>query len=180
MVNGFFFKIGLLDEHFARSVKHRLRRFKPYTLDGVDYPLVNFIVKLVEIYVIFGSSLLVVNHPIHVNGILGKHGSQLNIEATATDGKAYLFGLQIYISLLVFLIDIDVRHLGGTQCTLNEELCVGRPVDDVNILIVQLAHNAVHTAATNADARANGVNSVVITLDGYLGTVARHARNLLD
>ena len=124
--------------------------------------------------------MLAVDHAVHVDGVAGQHRSQLDVLSTATDGQAHLAGIQEHLGLLVLLVEIDARHLSGVKCALYEQLRVGSPVDHVDILVAELAHDTVHTASTHADAGAHGVDTVVEALHGHLGALSGDASHRLD
>ena len=77
---------------------------------------------------------------------------------------------------MVMLVTVGSR----TQRTLDKQLGVGRPVDDVDVLVVELMHDTVDTAAAHTDACTYRIDTVVIALDCHLGTLSGHARDLLD
>ena len=70
---------------------------------------------------------------------------------------------------------MNAAHFGGAQCALDEELLVVGEVDNVNVFVVQFAHDAMNTRALHAHASAYGVNAVVVALHGNLGALARDA-----
>ena len=76
---------------------------------------------------------------------------------------------------MLFLVERDARNLSGVEGTLNEERGIGSVVDDVDIFIVQLAHDAVDAAALHAHAGTYGVNAVVVALNGNFSALARNA-----
>ena len=60
---------------------------------------------------------------------------------------------------------------------MDEELCIGCIVDDVDVLVAQLAHDTVHTATFNTNACAYRVDAFVEAFNCYLSTLARHTGN---
>ena len=178
MVYSLFLQVSLLDEDLTRSIEHFLGGVVAQGLDGIDNPLVYLVGKLVEIDVLVGLAL--VDHTEHVNGVLGQHRGQFNVHTTLTNGQAHLLGLQVDLSLAVGLVERDARHLGGRQGTLDKELGVAGVVDHVDVFVAEFAHDAVHAAALHTHAGSYGVDAVIETLNGNLGTLARHARHLAD
>ena len=74
----------------------------------------------------------------------------------------------------------DVGDLGRAEGAGDEQHRVGGPVDDVDVFVTQLADDAVDTRTLHAHAGADGVDAVVIRLDGDLGALTRLADDLLD
>ena len=75
-------------------------------------------------------------------------------------------------------VEVDAVDLSRTQCACDENLRVVAPLDDIEVLAAELAHDAMDTAASDADACAHGVDAVVEALHGNLGAVAGDACNL--
>ena len=178
MVNGLFFEISLLDEHFSRCIQHSLGRIKSDGLDGIDDPLVNLVRELIQIDILIGFALI--DHTEHVDGILCKHRSELDVHTSAADSEAHLLGLQVDFCLAVLLIEHDARDLGRAQCALDVELHVRRVVDDIDILIAELAHDTMHAATLHTYAGAHGIDALIVALHSHLCTLAWHTGNLLD
>ena len=105
MIHGLFFKVSLLNEHLTRSVEHRLGCVETDALDGVDNPLVDLVDKLVEVDVLF--LFVAVNLAEHVDGVLGEHRRQLDVQTSTADGQAHLLWLEEHLCLVVLLVDVD-------------------------------------------------------------------------
>ena len=52
---------------------------------------------------------------------------------------------QIHVSHGVIGAEHDARNLGRAQGTGNEQLRIGRPVDDIDVLVTQFANDAMDT-----------------------------------
>ena len=63
---------------------------------------------------------------------------------------------------------------------LYEERGVGGVVDYVDVLVAELAHDAVDTAALDAHACAHGIDALVVALYGNLGALTGDARHGAD
>ncbi len=63
---------------------------------------------------------------------------------------------------------------------MNEDLGLLRIVDNIDILVVEFPDNGVDADAFHADACPNGVDTVIVRLDGHLGAFSRLSRNLFD
>ena len=68
----------------------------------------------------------------------------------------------------------------GDRALRDEGRQVGRPVDDVDLLVVQLGGDGAHALAELADARALGVDAGLRRAHGDLGAVAGLARQRRD
>ena len=119
-------EVSLLYQHLTRSVEHLTCCLQADTLDGIDDPLVDLIVELVEVDVIHLILLITVaHHTEHIDGVLCQHRGELDVHTVTADGETHLVGLQVYTCLMVLLIELDVRDLCWAQCTLYEQLGVG-------------------------------------------------------
>ena len=78
------------------------------------------------------------------------------------------------------LVDADLAHLGRRECAHHELLRLAAVRDDVDLLAAQLVHDLADAHAARADARADGVDVLVVRGDRDLGAVAGLARDRLD
>ena len=173
IVDGLLLKVGLLNEHVARSVEYSLGRVETDALDGVDNPLVYFVREFVEVDVLVDLALVKLAE--YVNCVFGQHAGQLDVHTAAAYRQRHFFGTQVNLGLLVLLVNVDARYLGGAERALDKELDVGCVVHHVDVLVAKLADDAVDAATLDADAGSYGVDAVVVALYGYLGALARHA-----
>ncbi len=70
--------------------------------------------------------------------------------------------------------------MGGVQGVGHEFRRLGRPFDDVDLLVLELLHDAVHAAAARADAGADRVHVRVHGVNGDLGAAAGFPGDGLD
>ena len=84
------------------------------------------------------------------------------------------------LSDLGLLVEIDRGDLRRIQRPLDQQLAVGRPIHDVDILVAQLLDNRVDARTFHAHAGADRIDPVVVRLDGHLGPFAGYADDLLD
>src|SRR5690606_36383366 len=61
---------------------------------------------------------------------------------------------------------------GRRQGVGDERRQLGRVIDDVDLLLTQLAHHGTHAAAHFTDAGALGVDARLVRANGYLGAVS--------
>ena len=77
-------------------------------------------------------------------------------------------------------VEHDVGDLCGVECALDEERLVVGEGDDVDVLVVEFADDAVYAAALDTDAGTYGVDAVVVGFDGHLGPFAGDAGDAAD
>ena len=70
--------------------------------------------------------------------------------------------------------------MGGVQGVGHKLGGIGTPLDDVDLLALELLHHPVHAAAPLAHAGAHGINHHVGGMDGHLGAAARFPGDGLD
>ena len=117
---------------------------------------------------------------IYVDVVACEHSCKANVQATLTDSERHLLGTQEHLGVLVLLIESDRRDFGRAECALNEELRIACVVDHVDVLVAQLADDAVNACTLHTNARSNGVDAVVVALDGDFGTFTRDSCNGAD
>src|SRR5690606_6822159 len=105
---------------------------------------------------------------------------ELDVVAAFADGQSHLVGLHVHLGPAVLVVQLDVAHLGRAQRTLDQQLVVAGEVDHVDVLVAQLAHDAVDAAALHAHAGAHRVDAVVVALHGHFGTFTGLAHDALD
>ena len=91
-----------------------------------------------------------------------------------------MVGVHIDVGEHVFIIEDHAGDFGGAKGAGDEEHRVGSPIDDVDILVAQFADDAVDTGAFHADAGADGIDTVVVRLNGDLGALTRFTDDLLN
>ena len=96
------------------------------------------------------------------------------------DGERELLIRHHHLDALGILVEHDLDHLGRRQRVDDEGGGVGRPLDDVDLLALQLVDHRLHAAAAHADAGADGVDRGVARHHGDLGAAAGIARHRLD
>src|SRR5690606_9214184 len=103
-----------------------------------------------------------------------------HILAAAADRQRQLALRHDHLDAVRILVEDNLRHLGRRQGVDDELRSVGPPLDDVDLLALQLVHDGLHTLATHADAGADGVDRAVLGDDGDLGARARITGHGLD
>ncbi len=172
-----FFEVRLVEECLARGVEHALGGDTTYVLKGVDNPCVDFVAEFVK------EDIVLVNHlgiAVYVDFVAGKHGGQLDVVAVLADSQRHLFGTQEHFGLLCFLVKTDSGDTCGRQSALYEEGGIGSIVDYIDVLVAELAHDTVDSGTFDTHAGANGVDTVVVALNGNLGALSRYAGHGAD
>src|SRR5574344_24815 len=178
MVYCFLFKVGFLYQHFARCINHRLSCIQTDILDSIDYPLVYLVGEFIEVDILI--LLLVAKHAEYIDSKLSKHRSQFDIHTATTDGKTYLFRLQIYFCLMIFLIQFDAGNLCRAQGALDKEFDIRRVVDYIDVLIAEFTYDAMHTATLHTYAGSHWIDTLIIAFHSYLGALTRHTGHTAD
>lgn len=86
LVNSLLLEVGSGDEHLTWSVEYLLSSVEANVLDGVDNPLVNFVIEFIEVDILL-VLILVVELAEYVDGVFGKHRSEFDILTTTADGE---------------------------------------------------------------------------------------------
>ena len=81
---------------------------------------------------------------------------------------------------MILLIDGDAGNLGRAQGTGDKQLYVARVVDHVDILITQLTNDTMHTTTLHTYAGTYRIDTLVVALYSYLGTIAWHTGHTTD
>ena len=118
MIHRLLFEVGLLNKHLAWSLEHGLCGVETDGFYGIDDPLVDFVGELVQIDVFLVFSLS--HFTEYVDGITSQHRSQLDVQSTASDGKAHLLGFEEHFGLVVLFIDRDARNLCRAERALDD------------------------------------------------------------
>src|SRR5580700_4789450 len=80
----------------------------------------------------------------------------------------------------LFAVQLHIGDLGWRKGPLDKQLGIVRPVDHVDVLVLQLADDAMDAAAFHAHAGAYRVDPVVVGFHGNFGAFAGFADDLLD
>ncbi len=118
-----------------------------------------------------------------VDAPAGQLGRQTGVLTLAADGQRKLVvGHNDHGRLALFgvLLQKDVGDTRRAEGLGDEDALVGVPFDDVDLLVVEFADDALNTHAAHADAGPHGVHAVLQGLDGDLGALARLAGDALD
>ena len=175
MVDGLILEVGLSD-CLGRSVEDRFGGAESEVLEGFDHPSVDFVAELVEVDVF----LAFLDVAVYVDGVAGDHGGEAYVEAFLADCQRHLLGMEEHLGLLLLLVDADGADLGGRERTLDEERRIGRIVEHVDVLVAELANDAVDSASLYADACSYGVDAVVVALYGDFRALTGDACHGLD
>src|SRR5690606_33507355 len=102
--------------------------------------------------------------------------------ALLADGKGHLVARHDHgrDTLVVDLVERDVRRLGRAQRIRDKRRDVRRPFDHVDLLAVQLVHDVLDADTPDTDARANRVDLLLARRNGDLGAKARLTGDLHD
>ena len=173
MVYGVVFEVGLFCDHVSGRIEHFSCGAQAHVLHGVEHPLVDFVGKFVEIDVVDG--LFALHFAEYVDGVAGEHRGELDVLAAFTDGQAHLVGIEEDVGFFELFVDLDVVDVCRIEGTLDEEHRVGRVGDHVDVLVSQLAHDAIDATSAHAHARSDGINVGVEAFDGDFGAFARDA-----
>ena len=84
-------------------------------------------------------------------------------------------GLRKTSAFFELFVDLDVVDVCRIEGTLDEEHRVGRVGNHVDVLVSQLAHDAIDATSAHAHARSDWINVGVEAFDGDFGAFARDA-----
>ncbi len=96
------------------------------------------------------------------------------------DGEAELVVGHHDLDALGLLVEHHLGHLGGGERVDHEGRRVGRPLDDVDLLALELGDDGLDPAAAHADAGADGVDARIVRDHRNLGPAPGIAGDRLD
>ena len=132
LINGLLLEVGILDEHFARSLEYGTGCAPAVLLELFDDPLVNLILEIVEVDIILQLLFLVaLNLTIDIDDGIGEHGGQTDVQTALTNSQADLIRIEINLAVLALRIELDAVDLCGTEGAGNQQLRVRGPLDDI-------------------------------------------------
>ena len=99
----------------------------------------------------------------------GQFRCEAHVLAAPADGVALLVLGHHHFHPRRFIIENDLCHLGRNQRVDDERGSVGGPLDDVDALTLQLAHDGLNPAAPHPDAGTHGVDPRIIRNHRDLG-----------
>src|SRR5215217_2228130 len=99
----------------------------------------------------------------------GQLRGEADVLAAAADGQRQLLVRHHHFDALVFLVHDDLGDFGGSQGVDDEGRLVRVPLDDVDLLALQLGDDSLNAAAAHTDAGADGVDAAVVGDHGHLG-----------
>ena len=100
--------------------------------------------------------------------------------ALLADGQRQLVIRHHHAAGLLALGHEHAQHVRGIQGVCHKLGGIGAPLDDVDLLALQLLHHAIHAAAALSNASAHGVDHHIGGMHGHLGAAARLTGNGLD
>ena len=106
--------------------------------------------------------------------------ASLHILALAADGERQLRVRHHDLDALGVLVEHDLDHFGRRQRVDDEGRGVRRPLNDVDLLALQLVDHGLHAAAAHADAGADRIDGGVARHHRDLGAAAGIARHGFD
>ena len=169
---------GTAHQLIHRELHHRLGGVTPDVAQLLQRLGRQFVGKLAD----FDILLFFRNLAVHVNLELRQRRSKPNVDAPTPDGLADLVGADddFRTGGAQLLVEYDLHRMGRRQGALDQLVDVGRPLEYVDVLIPQFAHNGVDARAFHTDARTNGVDPLVVADDRYFGPVSWLADDALD
>ncbi len=115
-----------------------------------------------------------------LNIISRQLGSEAYILSVFSDGERNLIRRDRHARFLVLLVEHHFLEFGGRERLCYEVHRFFRPVDHVDVLVVQFPDDRVNTYPLHADTRAHSIDPVVMGEDGDFCTIARLPCNGLD
>ena len=110
----------------------------------------------------------------------GEVGREPDVLPAPADGKRELLIRHHHLDTLRFLVEHDLGHLGRRERVDDERRRIGRPLNDVDLLALELADDRLHAGAAHADAGADGIDAAVVGMNGDLGAAAGVAGHGVD
>ena len=110
----------------------------------------------------------------------GELRGQAHVLAAAADGQRQLAFRHHDLDAVGIFVEHDLRHLGRRQRVDDEARRIRVPLDDVDLLALQLVDDGLHARAAHADAGADGIDGGILGDDGDLGAAAGIAGDRLD
>src|SRR5690606_33634027 len=123
-------------------------------------------------------ALLALGHDVDLPA--GQLAGEAHVLAAPADDQRQLIVGHHHLDPLVLLVHHHLADLGGGQGVDDEGRLVRAPLDDVDLLALQLGDHRLHAAAAHADAGADGVDGAVVGDHRHLGAAARVAGHGAD
>ena len=177
MVNGFFFKVGALNQVLTGEAKYAFCCIATDTFEHIDNPRVYFISKFIEVDIIFFD---VTHIAYYFYEISGEHCSEFDIISVFTYSQRNLFRADKYVCMLLFGIELNANDFSRAKGSSDIQADIISIVNDVDIFVAQFAYNTMYTRAFNTHTSSNGVDAVVKRFYGNFSSFARDACNALD
>ena len=102
----------------------------------------------------------------------GELRGEAHVLAAAADGQRKLALRHDDLDAVGVLVEHDLRHFGGRQRVDDEARRVRVPLDDVDLLALQLVDHGLHARAAHADAGADGIDGGILGDDRDLGAAS--------
>ena len=103
----------------------------------------------------------------------GELRGEPHVLAAAADGERQLALGHHHLDAVGILVEHDLGHLGRRQRVDDEGRRIRVPLDDVDLLALQLVDHGLHALAAHADAGADGIDRGILGDDGDLGAGCR-------
>ncbi len=113
----------------------------------------------------------------------GQSCGKPRVDSRSTDRKAQLVFRDNYhrgLPAYRVLIHIDSGYPGGAQGLGDEGPMVGIPFDDIDLLVVEIAHDGLDSHAAQADASANRIDALSQSSHGHFCPLAGFTRDRFD
>ena len=172
-----------LGQFFRRHERHRLDRREPLghqqmgdhivDVEGFHEQIYGY-AKLLDA----ALRLLRLGHDVDVP--TGELGRQADVLSAPSDRQAQLVVGDHDLDPLGFLVEHHLGHLGRRQGVDDEGRGIGVPLDDVDLLALQLVDHRLHPAAPHSDTGANRIDARIVRQDGDLRARAGIARHRFD
>src|SRR5688572_4415581 len=82
--------------------------------------------------------------------------------------------------MFIVLVKLHAGDLGRCQCSLNQQLRIVCPVDDINILILQFTNDTMDPASFHTHTSTNRIDTIVEGLYGHFSSLARITNDLFN
>ena len=109
-----------------------------------------------------------------------KVGGEPHVLPAPADGERELLVRHDHLDALRFLVEHDLGDLGRGERVDDERRGIGRPLDDVDLLALELADHRLHAGAPHADAGADRIDAAVVGMHGDLRAAAGVTRHRVD
>ena len=143
----------------------------------LDDPALDFVAEFGQLDVVDFVLLLLAEN---VDLVAGQSAGEFDVRSAFANGERDLIAVQVDARAAFLGVEVHVVHPRGRQCALDEQVLVIGEVDDVDVLVVEFAHDAVNPRSLHPDAGTDRVDAVVVAFHSDLGAFARQAHDALN